>query len=84
MKLKQLYKDRQTGLIKSRFIGYDSVTGNVLFDTFRDRDITVSQYWDCEILAIWSEILSDKGSGYFQVARPTIKIQLGGVQNENQ
>jgi hypothetical protein len=85
MKLRQLYKDYQTGLIKSRFIGYDAVTGKVLFDSLRDRDHAIAVYGECDILAIWSEILTERGSGYFQIARPTIKITLGGVSNnENQ
>jgi len=84
LKLKQLYKDYQTGIIKSRFIGYDAATGKVLFDSLKDRDLAIAIYGECDVLAIWSEILTERGSGYFQIARPTIKIQLGGVLNENQ
>ena len=84
MKLKHLYKDYKTGIIKTRFIGYDAVTGKALFDSYRDRDPVIAQYSECDVLAIWDEILIDKGSGYFQTARPTIKISLGGVNNENQ
>lgn len=66
-------------------MGYDSTTGKALFDSYRDRDHVIAQYAECEVLAIWDEILIDKGSGFFQTARPTIKIQLGGVSNnENQ
>lgn len=81
MKLKNLYKEYRTAIIKSRFIGYDAKTGKFLFDSFRERDHVIAEYGEYEVKALWAEIIPEKGSDYFQIARPTIKIMLKGEEN---
>ena len=84
MKLKNLYKEYRTAIIKSRFMGYDAKTGKILFDSLHDRDSTISEYADCSVVSLWAEIVTERGSGYMQVARPTIKISLcGGEEDGN-
>ena len=87
MKLKNLYREYRTAIIKSRFMGYDEQTGKILFDTYRSRDEVVNLYSEYEVKALWAEIVTEKGSGFHQIAKPTIKIMLSGGnkdENENQ
>lgn len=84
MKLKNLYREYRTAIIKSRFMGYDAKTGKILFDSLHDRDDSIARFSEYAVTAVWAEVVTERGSGYMQVARPTIKIQLyGGTENED-
>ena len=81
MKLKNLYREYRSAIIKSRFMGYDEQTGRILFDSYNDRDHVIARYSDYEVKALWAEIVTQKGSDYSQIAKPTIKIMLKGEEN---
>lgn len=59
-------------------MGYDIDTGKILFDSFHDRDETIAKFSEYNVISMWAEVVTQSGTGFNQVARPTIKIKLKG------
>ena len=57
-------------------MGYDIDTGKILFDSFHDRDESISRFSEYTVISMWAEVVTQRGTGFNQVARPTIKIKL--------
>ena len=53
-------------------------SGKVVFDTHRNKEGYVKQFWDCEVLNIWMEVHSGDTCGFTQTVTQKLCLYLHG------
>lgn len=69
-------KDLLNACVSQHIRAYNGMDGKLVFDTYRNKKEYVERFKECEVDRIWTEVHTDKPSGYTQFVRQYICIFL--------